>query len=276
MMSEPKMASVGIYQLPLTPTSPFSPATTSDTGGPIDEISGKDTLATALHVLRTERDALTQLEVLYESDKTAQEGLANSVNAITASICSGGKLIVMGVGKSGKIGLKVVATMNSFGIRSAFLHPTEALHGDLGMIAEVSDDYPSQEGGYEADCLHQNDTILIITFSGRTPELLNLLPYLPSQTALIAVTSHMEPSTCPLFKSRSPHLSVLLPAPIHISEVESFGVAAPTTSTTVAVALTDALAMAVSRRLHLDPSAIFQGYHPGGAIGLSHRARNSL
>ena len=129
-------------------------------------------------------------------------------------------------------------------------------------------------GYHKADRWHQNDTILIITFSGRTPELLNLLPYLPLDIALIAVTSHISPSTCPLFESRSPDLSILLPAPIPISEVESFGVAAPTTSTTVALALTDALAMAVARRLHLDASAVFQGYHPGGAIGLSHRAND--
>ena len=119
--------------------------------------------------------------------------------------------------------------------------------------------------------MSQNDTILIITFSGRTPELLNLLPYLPSQTALIALTSHSIPSTCPLLESRPPHLSILLPAPIPMSEVESFGVPAPTTSTTVSLALTDALAMAVARSLHLDPAAIFRTYHPGGVIGLSHR-----
>lgn len=127
-------------------------------------------------------------------------------------------------------------------------------------------------GDHEADCLLKNDTFLIITFSGRTPELLNLLPYLPLHLALIAVTSHSSPAKCPLFESRAPHLSILLPAPIPISEVESFGVAAPTTSTTVSLALTDALAMAVAQRLHLDPSVIFQGYHPGGVIGLNHRA----
>ena len=110
----------------------------SDAGGSVDEISHKDALATALHVIKTERDALTQLEGLYESDAVAQEGFTNSVDAISTSISSGGKLVVIGVGKSGKIGQKVVATMNSFGIRSAFLHPTEALHGDLGMIREVS------------------------------------------------------------------------------------------------------------------------------------------
>ena len=86
------------------------------------------------------------------------------------------------------------------------------------------------------------------------------------------MTAHSSPSTCPLFEFRPPHLSILLPAPIPTSEIESFGVAAPTTSTTVALALTDALAMAVARNLHLDPAAIFQGYHPGGVIGLSHRA----
>ena len=138
MMGEPKMASTAVYQLPLTPTSPLSSAAMSDAGGSIEELGGKDALATALHVIRTERDALTRLENLYDADVVAQEGLASSVNAITTSICSGGKLVVVGVGKSGKIGQKVVATMNSFGIRSAFLHPTEALHGDLGMIGEVS------------------------------------------------------------------------------------------------------------------------------------------
>ena len=136
MMGESEMVSAAMY--PLTPTSSLSSAAMSDVGGPIEEISSKDALATALHVIRTERDALTQLENLYKSDAIAQEGFATSVNAITTSICSGGKVVVIGVGKSGKIGQKVVATMNSFGIRSAFLHPTEALHGDLGMIGEAS------------------------------------------------------------------------------------------------------------------------------------------
>ena len=137
-MAESEVASTAMFQLPLTPTSPLSSAAMSDAGGSVDEISNKDALATALHVIKTERDALTKLEGLYESDAVAQEGFTNSVDAISTSISSGGKLVVIGVGKSGKIGQKVVATMNSFGIRSAFLHPTEALHGDLGMIREVS------------------------------------------------------------------------------------------------------------------------------------------
>lgn len=77
----------------------------------------------------------------------------------------------------------------------------------------------------------------------------------------------MSHSTCALFHGRPGHLSILLPAPIPVSEEQTFGVAAPTTSTTVAIALTDALALAVARRLHTNPSAVFKGFHPGGAIG---------
>lgn len=106
--------------------------------GSVENATNQGALKTALHVIRTERDALTALEDLYETDSIAQEGLANAVNAISKSVRSSGKLVVIGVGKSGKICKKVVATMNSFGIRSVFLHPTEALHGDLGTIGEVS------------------------------------------------------------------------------------------------------------------------------------------
>lgn len=83
------------------------------------------------------------------------------------------------------------------------------------------------------------------------------------------MTSHSHPATCPLFFSRPAHLSILLPAPIPSSEVQTFGLPAPTTSTTTAMALTDALALAIARRLHHNPRAVFHGYHPGGAIGAS-------
>ena len=124
-------------QRPITPISPELSSETSEVY-PFEDISTKDTLNTALHVIRTERDALTALEDLYGSDRIAQEGLANAVTVIVESINCRGRLIVSGAGKSGKIGEKMVATMNSLGIRSVFLHPTEALHGDLGMIGDVS------------------------------------------------------------------------------------------------------------------------------------------
>jgi hypothetical protein len=95
-------------------------------------------VVTALHVMSTERAALTHLEHLYQTDARAQQDLARAVDLIARTVRESGKLVVCGVGKSGKIGRKIEATMNSLGIYSAFLHPTEALHGDLGLVRPVS------------------------------------------------------------------------------------------------------------------------------------------
>lgn len=97
----------------------------------------RDVLSTALHVISTERDALTHLECLYSTNELAQKNMERAVSQLVHTINRGGKLVVCGVGKSGKIGRKLEATMNSVGIHSVFLHPTEALHGDLGVIRSV-------------------------------------------------------------------------------------------------------------------------------------------
>lgn len=283
MENQPAMAMFLQKRQPLTPVSPSLPTTLPHVCEAIPQLpitppnsddypniaANEEAIQTALHVLSTERDALSHLGKVYESDMTAQEGFINSVNTILKTVRRGGKLVVCGVGKSGKIGLKVVATMNSFGIRSTFLHPTEALHGDLGMMGMVSSGFSNSTEASVDNASIQDDTILLITFSGRTPELLTLIPHFSESLPMIVVTSHTHPSTCPLFSSRPSHLSILLPAPIHISEVTSFGLPAPTTSTTTALALTDALALAIARRLHPDPRAVFHAYHPGGAIGAS-------
>jgi D-arabinose 5-phosphate isomerase GutQ len=94
-------------------------------------------VTTAVHVISTERAALAHLERLYQTDQLAQEHLSRAVDQIAGTIRNGGKLVCCGVGKSGKIAQKLEATMNSLGIYSTFLHPTEALHGDLGMIRPV-------------------------------------------------------------------------------------------------------------------------------------------
>ncbi|OJK02654.1 hypothetical protein ASPACDRAFT_24500 [Aspergillus aculeatus ATCC 16872] len=211
----------------------------------------------AIQVISTERAALAHLEHIYQTDALAQEHLARAVTRIARTIKHGGKLVCCGVGKSGKIAQKLEATMNSLGIYSAFLHPTEALHGDLGMI-------------------RPHDTLLLISFSGRTPELLLLLPHIPSTVPVIAITSHMHPSTCPLLSFQPSDMGILLPAPIHEDEESSIGVSAPTSSTTVALSLGDALAIATARRLHTapgrGPAEVFKGYHPGGAIGAASMA----
>ena len=114
--------------------------------------------------------------------------------------------------------------------------------------------------------------MLLISFSGRSPELLSLLPHLPATVPVIALTSHTHPASCPLLSLHGPSgMGILLPAPIHEDEESSFGVSAPTSSTTVALSLGDALAIATARKLHTatgkSPAEVFRGFHPGGAIG---------
>jgi hypothetical protein len=110
---------------PLTP-----PLTASDS-------EGTRLVSRAVNVLSTAATALSQVTLLYESDSEAQEGLLQGVETITRVNETGGKLIVCGVGKSGLVGRKIVATMKSLGIACSFMHAAEALHGDLGDIRKV-------------------------------------------------------------------------------------------------------------------------------------------
>ncbi|KAL8790276.1 MAG: hypothetical protein Q9195_006434 [Heterodermia aff. obscurata] len=213
-----------------------------------DKDADNNSIQFALHVLKTESDALKNLHSLYLTDLAARRKIVQAIHAIITSSSQGGRIVVSGVGKSGKIGKKFVATLNSLAIRSAFLHPTEAMHGDLGMIGP-------------------NDVLIILSYSGRTSELILMLEYIPADLSLIAITSHADSSSCPLLIKRPPTSCILLPVPIPVSEFEAFGVPAPTSSTTTTLALTDALALAVASRLHPDPRKVFQLHHPGGAIG---------
>ncbi|OGM45222.1 sugar isomerase [Aspergillus bombycis] len=208
MIKKDRLTRDELSLLSLTPPDVIDPALST-----VKDSHTDASVSTAIHVIATERAALAHLEHLYETNALAQESLARAVSQITRSVRSGGKLVCCGVGKSGKIAQKLEATMNSLGIYSAFLHPTEALHGDLGMI-------------------RPQDTLLLISFSGRTPELLLLLPYIPSTVPIIAITSHLHPSTCPLLSFQSSDMGILLPAPIHEDEELSIGVSAPTSSTT--------------------------------------------
>lgn len=120
--------------------------------------------------------------------------------------------------------------------------------------------------------LLQNDTMLLISFSGRSPELLALLPHIPPTVPIVALTSHTQSSTCPLLSLHAPTgMGILLPAPIHEDEESSLGVSAPTSSTTVALCVGDALAIATAKKLHTTPGRgpadVFRSFHPGGAIG---------
>lgn len=217
----------------------------------------------ALHVVSTERDALTNLEKLYATSSIAQSALSSAISAILTSQSQQGKIVFTGVGKSGWIAQKLVATFNSVDIISIFLHPTEALHGDLGVI-------------------RPNDVVIMITYSGKTQELLTLLPHIPSYIPLILITSHLIPETCPILSHprRTGCQNVLLSAPIHLSEKQTFGLSAPTTSTTVAIALGDSLALTVADKMHVppnrNPAEAFAANHPGGAIGIANLNLDSL
>lgn len=255
---------------PPSPPSPVTPTDGSELCGPIEELSLDrpntpitpcdydyesvssqldDRLASAIHVLNTEATALHCLTSLYASDPTARSGFNHAVEAITRHRGDRGKLVIIGVGKSGHIAKKLVATFNSLAVHASFLHPTEALHGDLGHV-------------------HKDDTLMLITFSGKTPELSLLMPHLDATLPLIILTSHTAPDTCELIsKYRGADKTILLPAPIHESETVSFGVSAPTTSTTMALAVGDALAITCARELNPCVSSVFLKNHPGGAIG---------
>ncbi|KAH8711930.1 hypothetical protein GQ44DRAFT_626231 [Phaeosphaeriaceae sp. PMI808] len=211
---------------------------------------GTRLLSRAVNVLSTAATALSQVTILYQSDHLAQEGFLQAVDTIRRSNEAGGKLIVCGVGKSGLVGRKLVATMKSLGIACNFMHAAEALHGDLGDI-------------------RKNDAILFISYSGKTSELLALLPHIPTHTPILAITSQKRSSDCPLLRTH-PN-TILLPAPIHELEEVSFGVCAPTTSTTVTIAVGDMLALTVAEELHERQvggvKEVFKRNHPGGAIG---------
>ena len=120
----------------------------------------------------------------------------------------------------------------------------------------------------------QNDAIMLVSYSGKTGELMALLDHVPSHTPVIAVTSHTHPSKCPLLSERPD--AVLLPAPIHELEEVSFGVCAPTTSTTVTIAVGDMLALTVAEAIHQEEKkSVFKKNHPGGAIGAKARRLNN-
>ncbi|KAK3352024.1 hypothetical protein B0H65DRAFT_143020 [Neurospora tetraspora] len=254
-----------------SPPSPITPAEDDFCCSPIDklplhnfvepaiaaceeQLAVESRLSGAVHLLNTASTALSCITQLYSSDRIARDGFNRAVDAIVrrqGDHGRNGKLVVIGVGKSGHIAKKLVATFNSLAIQAVFLHPTEALHGDLGQINS------------------RNDTLLLITFSGKTPELLLLLPHLDKSLPLILLTSHTRPDTCEIVRQRPD--TILLPAPIHEPETKSFGVSAPTTSTTVALSVGDALAMVASHELHPSVSKVFAKNHPGGAIGAALR-----
>lgn len=150
-----------------------------------------------------------------------------------------GRIVVTGMGKSGLIGLKIAATFNSTGAPSLFLHPAEAVHGDIGMVVP-------------------GDAVLAISHSGETQEILRLLELIRRlDVPLISLTGN-HASTLARYSQ------VVLDVRID-EEASPIGLV-PTASTTAALAMGDALAMALLEKRGFTPSD-FARYHPGGRLG---------
>lgn len=189
-----------------------------------------DHLTSARHTLRTEIEGLQA--VLDRLDAAFD-------HVVHLLLQCRGKVIVSGMGKSGLIGQKIAATLASTGTPAFFMHPGEALHGDLGMIGA-------------------SDYLLLLSYSGETEELLRLLAYaLEHDLPAISITG--EPAST-LAKKAQQHLNVAIPkeaCPLAL---------APTTSTTAMLALGDALAVALMEARQFQPED-FARFHPGGSLG---------
>ena len=189
-------------------------------------------------------DILKIAKEVFVSEETALKDTAkilgkNFVKAVTLVSKSGGRLVVVGIGKSGHIGRKISATLASTGTPSFFVHPTEALHGDLGMITE-------------------KDIVLALSFSGETEELSKILtPLKKEKIKIIALTGHKNST---LGKMADICLEVQIKR-----EACPYNLA-PTSSTTAMLALGDALAICLMKikKFHKEDFAFF---HPGGTLG---------
>ncbi len=194
------------------------------------DVRSDQVLAMARRVLRIEAEAVTAL-----SDRLD----AHFVCAVSTILARRGRVIVTGIGKSGHIGRKIAATLASTGTPAYFVHAAEAAHGDLGMITP-------------------DDVVIMLSNSGSSEELLTILPLVKRQGArLIALTGNPD---SPLAREADAHLDagvVEEACPLNL---------APTASTTAALALGDALAVAILDARGFSPDD-FARSHPGGALG---------
>ncbi len=179
---------------------------------------------------------LTEAKELERASYSISFDIENIVNLI---IKSKGKLIVTGVGKSGLVGAKIAATLASTGTSSFFLHPTEAMHGDLGMIGK-------------------DDVVLAISYSGESEELIQILPHLKRLNVPLIAMAKDSNSTLAKYSDYFMNIFVQKEAcPLDT---------APTSSTTLTMAMGDALAVCLMKKRNFKKED-FASFHPGGSLG---------
>ncbi|KAG5420044.1 hypothetical protein I9W82_001924 [Candida metapsilosis] len=204
-----------------------------------------------LNTIKLETEAVIHLQHQYATDSFSIDNLINSITTLFKTYSQGGKIVVTGIGKSHKLASKLVATFNSLSIHSSCLHPSEALHGDLGLINDSK------------DCL------IMLTASGNTPELINLLPHLSTNIPIVLLTCNKFSN---LSTSDRIHSVLLAELPNSHNEEAIHGLPAPTVSTTLSLILADSVILALSELIESDlikRKRLFGLKHPGGSIGAS-------
>ena len=188
-------------------------------------------LACARRVLRLEAEGLEALA------QSLDEGFTEALDLLDGRT---GRVVVTGIGKSGHVARKIAATLSSTGTPALFVHPAEASHGDLGMIGP------------------EGDAVIALSNSGETTELADLVAYAKRfHIPLIAITGRADSAL-----AQAADVALVLPAS---DEASPMGLA-PTTSTTVMLALGDAIAIALLERKGFSPDR-FHALHPGGRLG---------
>jgi arabinose-5-phosphate isomerase len=195
----------------------------------------ENALKAALHVFDHEADALRQLHAMFAADP----GRTTLEQALDLLVAVSGRVIVTGMGKSGHIARKIAATMASTGTPAQFVHPAEASHGDMGMITAA-------------------DAVIALSNSGETAELADLITYSRRwRIPLISITGRRESTL-----GQAADVTLALPP---AGEAGALGLA-PTTSTTMMLAVGDALAVALLERKGFSAEDFHQ-LHPGGKLG---------
>jgi len=187
-------------------------------------------------VLKIEAESL-----LRASERISGETLEKIISLFEILSTTGGSLIISGVGKSGHVAQKIAATFSSLGLPSFFLHPTEAMHGDLGRVTK-------------------SDVLILISKSGTTEELLQMLPYVSiPQERIIALVGNVN---SPISKKSGITIDASVEKEACLNDL------APTTSTTLAMALGDALAVLYENVMGVSKEK-FAINHPAGLLGKS-------
>ncbi|WP_295771838.1 KpsF/GutQ family sugar-phosphate isomerase [uncultured Mucilaginibacter sp.] len=177
-----------------------------------------------------------EIESLKEAAALIDEHFSATVDVI---LQSKGKVIITGAGKSGLIGKKISATLASTGTASFFMHPTEAFHGDLGMVGK-------------------DDVLILISYSGETDEVIKIIPFLKwNDNITISITGNPNST---IAKNTNHHLNV------RITHEACALKLAPTSSTTATLVMGDALAVALMEARKFQPED-FARFHPGGSLG---------